>query len=448
MEHLAVENFRCFRAKQGVRLAPLTLLMGENSTGKTSLLAIIRALHDLAFNSRVPDFKEAPYDLGSFEEVAHHRGARGGRAESFQGSIRSRASWYRDEPLETTYTATFRERSAAPFPVRRRIAAGETWIEVEERRDGSPRFRFGTERGIWTTESRIPMGRFASISPAERLPDGFVADAALVETGERDRDGRLVPEAGSPEVKPQDRQLLRRLASVLFWHGTERPFATAPVRSRPRRIYSPRRVVSNPEGDSVPMYLADLRLRDKDAWSRLRDALQRFGVEAGLFDEIAIKRLGKGGGAPFQVQVRKFSHGLKGPPRNLIDVGYGVSQVLPVLTELLERPHGMFLLQQPEVHLHPSAQAALGSLFCQMAGDGRQIIVETHSDHLMDRARMDVRDGRGNLKPEDVVILYFERWGLDVRIHEIGVDRNGNIRGNPDSYRRFFLKERTRSLGL
>ena len=55
----------------------------------------------------------------------------------------------------------------------------------------------------------------------------------------------------------------------------------------------------------------------------------------------------------------------------------------------------MFLLQQPEVHLHPSAQAALGTLFCQVAKPERQLVVETHSDHLLDRVRMDVR-GRHN----------------------------------------------------
>ena len=62
----------------------------------------------------------------------------------------------------------------------------------------------------------------------------------------------------------------------------------------------------------------------------------------------------------------------------------------------------MFLLQQPEVHLHPSAQAALGSLFCQVAAAGKQLIVETHSDHVIDRIRMDVRDGTSALKHEDV----------------------------------------------
>ena len=54
----------------------------------------------------------------------------------------------------------------------------------------------------------------------------------------------------------------------------------------------------------------------------------------------------------------------------------------------------MFLLQQPEVHLHPQAQAALGTLFCQVAAGGRQLIIETHSDYIIDRVRMDVRDGQ------------------------------------------------------
>ena len=106
----------------------------------------------------------------------------------------------------------------------------------------------------------------------------------------------------------------------------------------------------------------------------------------------------------------------------------------------------MFLLQQPEVHLHPSAQAALGSLFCQVASWKRQLIIETHSDHLIDRVRMDVRDGGSRLKPEDVSILYFERGDLEVRIHSLRIDDDGNIVDAPDSYRRFFMEETKRSL--
>ena len=139
----------------------------------------------------------------------------------------------------------------------------------------------------------------------------------------------------------------------------------------------------------------------------------------GLFDEISIESFGRTDDAtPFQIQIRKFGGKLKGNRRNLIDVGYGVSQALPIVTELLrsDAPR-MFLLQQPEVHLHLSAQAALGSLFCSIAGPERQLVVETHSDYIIDRVRMDVRDKKTELRPEDVSILYFERGESDVKIH-------------------------------
>ena len=129
-------------------------------------------------------------------------------------------------------------------------------------------------------------------------------------------------------------------------------------------------------------------------------------------------------------------------------MGYGISQVLPIITELLDDDGSpLFLLQQPEVHLHPSAQAALGSLFCQVAGPDRQVIVETHSDNLLDRVRMDVRDGLCDLEPDDVSILFFDRGDLDVQIHSLRIDEDGNILGAPPGYRQFFLDETERSLG-
>ena len=197
------------------------------------------------------------------------------------------------------------------------------------------------------------------------------------------------------------------------------------------------------------MFLAGKYFQKQKEWTRLKKRIEDFGKDAGLFDEISIKPLGKRDSEPFQVQVRKFAGGLKGPQRNLIDVGYGVSQVLPVITELLrDDAPPVFLLQQPEVHLHPSAQAALGSLFCQVASSNCQLVVETHSDHLLDRVRMDIRDGKVPLKPDDVSILFFERGALDVHIHSLRLDGKGNVLGTPDSYRRFFMVETTRSLGL
>ena len=194
------------------------------------------------------------------------------------------------------------------------------------------------------------------------------------------------------------------------------------------------------------MFFANEHFAAKQRWNALKSALEQFGREAGLFDEIVVKPLGKESG-PFQLHIRRLGTRTKGPPRNLIDVGYGVSQVLPVVTELLRTDAPpMFLLQQPEVHLHPSAQAALGTLFCEVAGNGRQLLVETHSDHLLDRVRMDVRDRTTKLKAKDVSILFFERQDIDVRIHSLRIDEDGNIVDAPAGYRRFFMEEIARSI--
>lgn len=90
----------------------------------------------------------------------------------------------------------------------------------------------------------------------------------------------------------------------------------------------------------------------------------------------------------------------------------------------------------------------MGTLFCRIARPSCQLIVETHSDPLLDRVRMDVRDKTTQLKPEDVSILFFERDDLDVRIHSIRIDEEGNILDAPPGYRRFFMEEINRSIGL
>ena len=260
---------------------------------------------------------------------------------------------------------------------------------------------------------------------------------------------------GPPTPTPTQFKRIEQLARVARWGGrtplaySGPLFAAAPVRSKPHRTYNPSPYGFDSEGSYVPMYLADIFFRQRKTWESMKVSLEKFGRDSGLFDEITIRPFGGRESAPFQVQIRKSSNRIKGPKRNFIDVGYGVSQALPILTELFRKDSARtFLLQQPEVHLHPSAQAALGTLFCQLAGQGRQLLVETHSDHLIERIRMDVRDGTTKLKPKDVSILYFERGNIDVNIHSLRIDQEGNILGAPASYRQFFMAETRRSLKL
>ena len=464
MDSITLKNFRCFREEQTARLAPLTLLVGENSTGKTSFMAMIRALWDVCYREQVPDFKEPPYDLGSFDEIAHYRGGAGGRADSFEAGFKfdgnkpGVAGFDFDggepgtdvEPQSCRFDVAFGKNGSAPVLRKMRLAHDDVWYEAHYQ-DQSQEMRFGTPRGAWVFQ----FPRIGSAFAHGQVPFFFWYDQFLREPEElKNRVERLTTQG---PLKPADEDLKRieQLGEIFSGPGFHRyrrtrPYAGAPIRFKPRRTYDPSRPTPDPEGDYIPMHLAHLSYHDPDKWRRLKKALEDFGNDAGLFDEIDIRHLGKRDSEPFQVQVRKSgtrAKSPKGPRRNLIDVGYGVSQVLPVITELLqEGASPMFLLQQPEVHLHPSAQAALGSLFCRVAGPDRRLVVETHGDHLLSRVRMDVRDGASDLKPEDVSILFFERDDLDVRIHSIGLDEEGNVRGAPATYRKFFMEETRRSL--
>ena len=111
-----------------------------------------------------------------------------------------------------------------------------------------------------------------------------------------------------------------------FKHGKIAPFASAPIRSRLKRTYDPSHPVQGPEGEYIPDYLASMSQNAPEQWERLKSDLEELGRDSGLFDEIAVLWFGKTAGSPFQVQIRKFGKRLKGPKRNLIDVGYGVSQ--------------------------------------------------------------------------------------------------------------------------
>ena len=473
MHSITIENFRCFGEKQTARLAPLTLLVGENSTGKTSFLALLRALDDF-FHDDIPDFKRPPYDLGSFDEIAHYRGGRAGKAETFSAEIAGLPGSAPPEQWKLAVRFARHPKGTAPMLVYECVSMcgkgkNKAWMAIDVE---SLFIKMGTKNGTWNVSNKshhLTIIRLHSrmkyniISSLHSFMRDFIPSqnsSQLIDIGKS--------ETENPDITEEDMMDLESLLHGTFErNNSPRIFASAPIRSQPRRTYDPASSVSDPEGHSVPMLLAELSLHQPEVWAKLKQHLENFGCSSGLFDEIRIRHLGRFPSDPFQVQVRKSGQTKrKGPWRNLIDVGYGVSQALPIITELLhdkveqpwddaeqERPESLycyyprqFLLQQPEVHLHPSAQAALGSVFCQVASPLRQLIVETHSDHLMDRVRMDVRDGVSGLKPEDVSILFFERRDLDVRIHSLRLDKQGNVLGAPDGYRQFFMDEMTRSL--
>jgi hypothetical protein len=219
-----------------------------------------------------------------------------------------------------------------------------------------------------------------------------------------------------------------------------RTISIAPVRTKPERVYSQIKEAFQPTGDHIPFVL-DKLLRDRSSKesATVLKTLDHFGIESGLYKEVDERKLGNRVGEPFRIVVD-----IGGRMRNLVDVGYGVSQCVPIIVQsVLASPKSIVLMQQPEIHLHPKAQAALGTILTAIVTDGdRRMVVETHSDYILDRVRQEV--AAGNIPPEKVNITFVERSRLESIVHTISLDSNGNLLNVPNSYRAFFFQEQTR----
>ena len=117
------------------------------------------------------------------------------------------------------------------------------------------------------------------------------------------------------------------------------------------------------------------------------------------------------------------------------NVGFGITYALPIIVSALEsKPGTLLLIENPEAHLHPRGQAAMGRLLALAASSGIQVLVETHSDHVLNGIRVAVHDGE--LKPEDVQIHFFQKREEDGRSEVISpqIDRDGRLDQWPEGF--------------
>ncbi|MBC6481012.1 MAG: DUF3696 domain-containing protein [Hormoscilla sp. GM7CHS1pb] len=132
----------------------------------------------------------------------------------------------------------------------------------------------------------------------------------------------------------------------------------------------------------------------------------------------------------------QYSYGDSNPYR-ATNVGFGITYTLPVIVAALaSEPGTLILMENPEAHLHPKGQAKIGELLALAASCGVQVVIESHSDHVLNGIRVAVHGGK--VKPDDVQLHYFHRQVKDGQaVSEVispRIDRNGRIDQWPDGF--------------
>lgn len=143
--------------------------------------------------------------------------------------------------------------------------------------------------------------------------------------------------------------------------------------------------------------------------------------------KIRSKRIDKN---KYKVVVEETEYGLE---YELSQVGFGICQVLPILAMILEsKKNDLILIENPEIHLHPKLQADISDLALFALSNGRRIIIETHSEHIINRLRLRIKENNDLM--ERINIYFFERHEDASAYQEIRVDKDGKIDYWPDNF--------------
>ena len=441
---LMLEDVRCFDGQKVFDIRPLTFLVGENSTGKSTALGCFQAAGSFLEYTTVSgiDFNEEPYKMGAFTDIVRRSNPKKRNFKiAFEFQYENEG---KKESLELVLVLKEKEKGSEPIVQEYKFIFDDGVITFKEKK-------------IAQSKRKINLSKMESTRVKKTTNQGnnFVVEIDPMLFG-MNISILMVVEAGfsnyfdtKKEESKQKKELVKYFRKKFgdFESSPTAPWkdnvcSFAPIRSKPQRTYDPLKEVESPEGSDMPMVLMNMKKTDPEQWESIRDKLIEFGKASGLFTDIAVRKHGDSMSDPFQLQIK-----VNGPKVNLIDVGYGVSQILPILVRILNmQRETMFLLQQPEVHLHPRGQAELSSLLIANCQHGHSFIVETHSEYMINRACIEIRNSK--IKHEDVSLIYLEAKKNKVIVHNITFDDQGNLENVPDEYNNFLMKETNRFIGL
>ena len=399
---VSVVGYKSLVDKQRMEIRPLTVLAGANSGGKSSIMQPVLLLKQTL---------DAPYDSGSL--------LLGG------------------PNVRLTSASQLLSKNADPH------IAGEFSIEFElgNKKIGLC-FRQVPRKGLEIFSNTISDGKtdvvitlgngvavdIKKIIADYRLPERIFQDAETRVV--RDRSFLaveiLTPHGGFrlPVLHGGDK-LASLIARLIHVPG---------LRGNPERNYKTTAV-----GDSFPGTFENYVASVIQYWQTSRDTrlgrLNKQLENLGLTWKVMAEQKDE---TQVELKVGRLPHGLQGGAHDLVsiaDVGFGVSQALPVLVALLAAEPGQLVyVEQPEIHLHPGAQRALASVLAEAAGKGVIVIVETHSALLLRGIQTLV--AKDELRPELIKLHWFQRDNKSGRtsITSADLDESGAFGDWPEDF--------------
>jgi predicted ATPase len=427
LSKIRIKNFKCLKDTNEINIRPLTIFVGPNSSGKSSIIKMLLMLkqtivspdsnNPLIANGNLvevglyPDFVyngEYDRDLEIYFDIIHQSPIKNKKENLIKKISVHSVIYYNPRTAQIKLKESEVISSSSSQKITLNNSKRSYSLQLSH-------FERGKEK-TFLNKPVVP-SKFCDIASINKLRESEIRELVTL-------------------LKPTDivgfGKIIEETIKKIYYLG--------PLRDTPRRIYAPRGETFDDVGLNGNRTIDAFWLSQHSSIERLKKLemftekwIQKFEFAS----DIHLERLSKGkslfkkGTSYYRVELSNFHSGYNS---DLADFGFGVSQVLPIIIESFFVPSSsLVMIEQPEIHLHPKAQAILADLFIDaMRETKNQFIIETHSEHILARIRR--RIAGKELKKEDVAIYYFEPTKNGTKIQEITLNDLGQYVNFPKGF--------------
>ena len=415
---IGLENFKSWRHLD-IDLAPITILFGTNSSGKSSILQSLLLLKQtvnnfdrkqhINFGGDARDY----VDFGSYQDLIYQHDANNKLSVDFY--------WTPDLTYQVQDIAKFAEYARISSDVKAHyyISLIDVEDKVEIYRLANGLFFDEINNLVDVTLTRTDTGTYTIDSNMFDVSDEILYPYSCYAISGFDYNNE-VDSIKAPNFVRIWRFMFETLIRQIHYLG--------PIRQYPERYYlwtgSVPGTIEPDGGNTIQTLIASEKQKNK-VLQNVADWI----VKLSLVDKLKVVTSNERHYEP-RIVIDQIESAL-------VDVGFGVSQVLPVITMLFSAPEGsIILLEQPELHLHPNAQKVLADLILHVAEERKlQLIVESHSEHLLRRLQLRIAEVEQDFANPDNIKMYFcEPDDGGSIIQTVGVDEYGQIANWPPNF--------------
>ncbi len=389
LKKLRIKNFKSWKDTSEIEMAPITMFFGGNSSGKTSLLQFLLMLKQTSeaedYSGQIFKF-DGIVSLGNFKQVVYQCDKNNSIEFSISREVSKRSRFF--DNVESIDAIVAEEDRKMVFKK----------IDVKE-----------------VVEKDI-----RGFSWKKRINQ--ILDP-------KDKDGNEVKREIESFFKHGWSALLSAVVSKIYYIGPLRNF---PERDYPWKNNYPFEV--GKRGEFTIQTIVASNLKKENLESEVAKALKKMG----LIESFKIKPIAKNRDDHYEVRVKKNKYSAE---VLLPDVGFGVSQILPILTALYHSKEGaILLLEQPEIHLHPKAQIELADVIIEAVEKRKiQVIIESHSEHFLTRIQTRVADA--TISKEDAKLYFCKNEKGYSELELLKIEESGRITNWPPNFFGNMLEE-------